>query len=155
MKIIACLLAIVLLAPPAGGADSGRSEWPNLTGLRAGQGVEVLKQNREWVKGAFVSFSEDSLNLRAKKQDTIIARADVRQVRLPKGHKRLWIGLGVGAAAGAGIGAAAADRLANESGGDFAGIKPAVTALIAGMGALIGLLVGSLVGGHTTVYEAP
>ena len=157
MKMIACLLTTSLLVPAAYAAGSAESSWQNLAGLRAGQGIEVQQHKRETVKGAFVSFNGESLTLSVKKQETVIARTDVRRVRLTgKGRKAMWIGAGVGAGAGVLFGTAAADRIANESGGDFAGIKPAITALTAAACALIGLGVGALIGGHhTTVYSAP
>ena len=130
-------------------------EWGNLAGIRAGQGVEVTRKSGETARGEFVRFDEGTVSVRVKGQDTAIARAEVRRVRLTgKGRKAMWIGAAIGAGGGLGIGAAAADRIANESGGDFNGLKPAITGAMAGVGAVIGMLVGSLVGGrHATVYE--
>lgn len=154
MKTIACLLSLLLVVPPAGAGDSARSTWQNLAGLRDGQRVEVLTRNSESFKGAYVRFSEESLTLRIKNNDTAIPRADVRRVRLRKGYKSLWIGLGAGAGAGALVGAAAGARLGNDSGGDFANLKPAITGAMAGVCGLIGLAIGWAVRSHpTTVYE--
>jgi hypothetical protein len=76
-------------------------------------------------------------------------------LRLAKSGKYTWIGAAVGAGAGAGVGAGSGESVANESGGDFRNLKPAITGVSAGLGALVGALIGSAMGNrHTTIYIA-
>ena len=138
-------------------SDSGVSAWQNLRQLSAGQEIEVTRTKGSTVRGTFVGFSDESINVREKQQETAIPRAEVSRVQLrPVGHgKCKWIGLAVGAGAGAGVGAGLGESLSNSSGADFKNLKPAIIGLSAVSGALVGLVVGSALGSrHTTVYRA-
>jgi len=149
-------MAIALMEPAMllAGDDDTPTNWQNLQKLAAGQSIEVAKSEGVPIKGDFVSFTDQSITLRGK-QNITLARAEVRRVKVrpSSGRKWLWIGALVGGGAGAGIGAGIGDRVANESGGDFANLKPAITGVSAGIGALTGVVIGSLVASrHTTIY---
>ena len=60
------------------------------------------------------------------------------------------IGAAAGGGGGAAAGAALGSRLANESGGDFNNLKPAIAAACAGSGALIGALIGTAARRHAS-----
>ncbi len=156
--IVAGTVAITLLAsPPILAGDSSVSAWQNLRQLSAGQEIEVTKTKGSTVRGTFVAFTDESISVREKQQETAVPRAEVSRVQLrPAGRgKCKWIGLAIGAGAGAGVGAGLGESLSNRSGGDFKNLKPAIIGLSAGIGALVGLVVGSALGGrHTTIYRA-
>jgi len=111
----------------------------------------------ESFKGTFVSVSDDAISVERKRQNVAVPRNDVARValRLPKGRKSTLIGLAIGAGAGAGIGVGAGEWLANESGGDFANLKPAIAVGFCAIGALVGAIIGSVVGNRgSEVYRA-
>lgn len=138
-------------------SDSSVSAWQNLRQLSAGQEIEVTKTKGGTVRGAFVAFSDESISVREKQQETAIPQREVSRVRLRPARRGRYtlLGLGVGAGAGAGVGAGIAQSLSNRSGWDFRNLKPAIIGVTAGIGALVGLAVGSALGGrHTTVYRA-
>ena len=135
--------------------DDNLNNWQNLQKLTAGQSVEVAKAGGVPIKGDFVSFADQSITVR-RKQNITLARAEVARVKVrpPGGRKWIWIGSLVGGGAGAGIGAGIGEHLATESGGDYRGLKPAITGVSAGIGALTGAVIGSFVAGrHTTIYQ--
>ncbi len=154
-KILAVALAASLFIASAAPKSDDRSSWQNLQRLNAGDRIQVEKKNHDGVTGDYVAATGESISLRVKQQDVIIARPDVVAIHMSgRSHRAVWIGLAVGAGAGLAIGVAVAERLSNESGGDFAGLKPAVTAATAGVGALVGLVIGAVAGGHrTTIYK--
>lgn len=138
-------------------SDSSVSAWQNLRQLTTGQEIEVTQTKGSPVRGTFISFADESISVRDKEKEIAIPRADVSRVRLrPAGRgKYTWIGAAVGAGAGAGVGVGIGESLANQSGGDFRNLKPAIIGVSAGLGAVAGLLVGSALGGrHTTIYRA-
>ena len=158
VKTVAVMVAITLLGPTLMAAgDSNVTSWQSLQQLAPGQKIEVARTKSGPVRGTFVSFSDQSITLREKQQETAISRADVSRVRLLPARRRRYalIGAAVGAGAGAGAGAGIGESVANESGGDFRNLKPAIIGVTAGLGALIGLVIGSAAGGrHTTIYSA-
>lgn len=157
-KGIAGIVAIALLEPALMLAKDGNlTSWQNLKQLAAGQEIEITKTQGKPVRGAFIGFADQSISLREKQQEIAIPRADVARVQLrpAKRGRYLWIGAAVGAGAGAGVGLGIGESVANESGGDFKNLKPAITAVSAGLGALVGAVIGStLCGRHTTIYIA-
>ena len=157
-RIVAITVAIALLAPaPMLASDSSGSAWQNLRQLAAGQEIEVTNTAGKTVRGTFGSFSDQSISLHEKQQETVVLRAEVSRVRLRPARRGRYalIGAAVGAGAGAGLGAGLGESLANSSGGDFRNLKPAIIGLSAVFGALVGLVVGSALGSrHTTVYRA-
>lgn len=152
------MVATALLGPTLVAAgESNPTSWQNLQQLATGQKIEVIKTKNGPVRGTFISFADQSITLREKQQEIAISRADVSRVRLLPAKRRRYalIGAAVGAGAGAGAGAGIGASVANESGGDFKNLKPAIIAVTAGLGALIGAVVGSVAGGrHTTIYSA-
>jgi hypothetical protein len=152
------MVAIAVLEPAvmlAGGSNV--TSWQNLKQLAAGQEIEVTRTKGGPVRGTFIGFVDESISLREKQQEIAIPRSDVERVRLrlAKSGKYTWIGAAVGAGAGAGVGAGIGESVANESGGDFRNLKPAITGVSAGLGALVGALIGSAMGNrHTTIYIA-
>lgn len=152
------MVAIALLNPALMlASDTSATSWQNLRQLATGQEIEVTRTNGSSVRGTFISFVDQSISLREKQQELAIPRTDVSRVRLRPAKRRryLWIGLAVGAGAGAGAGAGIGENLANESGGDFRNLKPAIIGVSAGLGALVGAVIGSVIDGrHTTIYVA-
>lgn len=157
-KIIAGMVAITSLEPALMlASDSNVTSWQNLKQLAAGQAIEVTKTKGRPVRGTFIGFVDQAISLREKQQEIAIPRADVSRVRLrpAKSGRYIWIGAAIGAGAGAGVGAGIGESVANESGGDFRNLKPAITGVSAGLGALVGAVIGSAIGGrHTTIYIA-
>jgi hypothetical protein len=160
-RILACVVALVLAEPAlirAGDGGTSTSSWQNLGTLAAGQEIEVERANGTAVKGAFIGFTDQSVSVRGKLSEIAIPRGDVYRVRLRRAgyRKYAWIGAAIGAGAGAGAGAGLADRAAYQSGGDYAGLKPAIIGLSAGVGALAGALIGTAIGNkRTIVYAKP
>jgi hypothetical protein len=150
MRIAKVALMGALLAGWAAAAD--RESWQNLAALKPGQRIDVRAVSKRW-NGEFVRFDAQALTLRDKKGEHSIAQAEVTRVTLPKRSRGIWIGAIAGAGGGLVVGAAAAERLNNESGGDFANLKPAVIAITSGAGALIGTGIGAAVRRTTVIYQ--
>jgi hypothetical protein len=123
--------------------------------LRVGQKIEVVDTNLKKYKGTFLSFSDEAISLRVKKQEVGVQRLNVFRVssRSRERSKRLrntLIGLGIGAAAGAVVGAAAVAGKPRQAG------ERRLSMVI---GTLIGSGVGTVVGaalspGYQTIYRA-
>jgi hypothetical protein len=157
MRNTMTLLSAVLAASNLLGQATDAASWQNLSRLAPGQSIAVTTKKGESLKGTFVTVSEGAISLERKHQSIAVPRAEVARVSLRSSKQRQYmlIGLGVGAGAGAGIGAGMGESLANESGGDFRNLKPAIIAVVCGIGALVGTLVGSWLGGRgATVYRA-
>lgn len=153
MHLLRVSIALLVLGSMAQAGD--RTRWENLRGLSTGERIEVSRRTHDGVKGTFVSVTDQSLQLRDGQQEITVPRSEVSKIRRSKGgHKWMWIGLALGAGAGTGIGAGAGENLADESGGDFAGLKPAITGIGAGIGALTGLAIGHWIDSrHRTIYD--
>ena len=147
MKIAALCL---LLAANAIAADT--SSWQNLAAVRTGQKVEVRTAN-DRVTGEFVRFDAQGVTIRDKKGERSLAQSEVNRVTLGKGSRGIWIGVAAGAVGGLVAGALLGERLANESGGDFSNLKPAITGACGGAGALIGAAIGASVRQGKVVYR--
>jgi hypothetical protein len=157
MRNTITLLTAVLAASNLLGQTTDAASWQNLSRLAPGQSIQVTTKKGESLKGTFVSVSEGAISLERTHQSVAVPRAEVARVSLRSSKQRKYalIGLGVGAGAGAGIGAGIGESLAQESGGDFRNLKPAVIAVVCGIGALAGTLVGSWLGGRgATVYRS-
>lgn len=154
-KIIAGLVTATLQPALLMAGDTHLTAWQNLQQLAAGQQIEVTTTNGRSVRATFISFGDQSISLHAKQQDMTIPRTEVSRVRLrpARGRRDTWIGAAVGAGAGAGVGIG--EHVADESGGDFSNLKPAIIGICAGIGALVGTLVGTATGSrHTIIYTA-
>jgi len=156
-KIVAGLLTVMLGTPAIMTAgDTDLTAWQNLHQLVIGQEIEVKTSDGRSLQGPFVGFDDQSIGLHRKQQDITIPRTVVSRVRLHPGKSRgyTWIGAVLGAGAGAGVGAGIGEHVANQSGGDFRNLKPAIIGVSAGIGALVGAIIGSVTGGrHTTIYH--
>lgn len=153
---IAGLVAITFATSTLMARDGDLTSWQNLEQLAVGQAIEVTKANGESLRGTFVSFVDQSITLRGKQQEIAIPQSDVSRVRLrsPGGRRWTWIGVAVGASAGLGVGAWIGESVAEQSGGDFRNLKPAIIGVSGGIGALVGAAVGSSIGGRdTTIYS--
>ena len=151
-KFVAGLIVITLGAPPSITAGTpNRRSWQNLQQLNSGQQIEIMKTHGESVRGAFVSFADQSVTVRDSSQDITVGRPDIARIRLRSGKSRKygWIGAAIGAGAGAGVGAGISQRLS-----DFSNLRPAIIGVTVGIGALIGAGIGLAIGGrHTTIYS--
>ena len=157
MRSTMTLLAAVLAASNLLGQTTDAASWQNLSRLAPGQSIEVTTKKGESLKGTFANVSEGSISLVRKSQNVAVPRAEIARVSLRTSKRRNYTltGLAIGAGAGAGIGAGMGESLANESGGDFRNLKPAVIAVVCAIGAGVGALVGSWLGGRgATVYRA-
>lgn len=152
-RSVSTLLGLVLISVSVFAADT--RSWAGVRELTPGKPIEVTMKQGKRLNGSFVSSSEESIVIRTKDQESTVPRADVSRVELRKGSRAVLLGAGIGAGAGAVIGYGAARWGANESGGDFAGLTPAVSAIGAVIGALTGAIIGYFVGHHhSTVYRA-
>jgi hypothetical protein len=141
------LAGVIAMSYPLIAADRDLSSWQNLQRLSSGQAIHVKKTNNESERGTFVSFDDQSIRLRTDRQESVIPRPDVAQVRL-RSHKGTWIGAGLGAAGGALVGATAAPSSDPD-------LRRPAAAGAAGAFALIGAWIGSVVSGrHNTIYKA-
>jgi hypothetical protein len=147
MKIVTLCL---LLVGNAMAADT--SSWQNLSAIRSGQKIEVLTAGDRFT-GDFVRFDAQAITIRDKKGERSLAQSDVNRVATAKRSRGIWIGVAAGAAGGLVAGSLLGERLANESGGDFRNLKPAVTGACAGAGALIGAAIGASLRRGTVIYR--
>src|SRR6185369_996876 len=150
------LLAIAILTSSLAAGDEDPAAWQSLRQLAAGQKIQVVKRDGESLKGAFLGFSDDAIRFQTKQQEVSLPRADVSKISRPadRGRRNIWIGAAIGGAGGLVAGGLLGARLANESGGDFANLKPAVIGGTGAAGALVGALIGSVTGKrHTTIYR--
>ena len=145
MQRTIAILFVVTVKLGAGPAAS----WQNLAQLAAGQSIEVVKTDHTSVKGAFISFSDESLRVKSQRQEVAVPRAEVSRVlRMGTARAITWLGVAAGAGVGAGLGARAGENY--ESGT----LAPAAAGVGAGIGALAGWVIGDLIGhSRATVYR--
>ncbi len=154
--LVGCLLALPLVEakalqeaqPPA---EPGISDWNNLQQVRAGQRIEVVDTNLKKYKGTFLSFSEEAISLRVKKQEVGVQREDVFRVSLrgsPKRSTSALVGAAIGALAGLALSAVAPETECGR--GCMMGMA---TVMGAGVGAGVGAAV-SFVPSYRTIYRA-
>jgi hypothetical protein len=159
--LVGCLLALPLVEakalqeaqPPA---EPGISDWNNLQQLRVGDKVEVVRTDLSKHKGTFLSFSDEAISLRVKKQEVGVQREDVFRVSLrgrPKRSTSALVGAAIGALAGVGVGALAANRYGSGDPGSESFIVFLGTAIGAGAGAGVGAAV-PFVPSYRTIYRA-
>lgn len=145
------LLICVIGIPCATWAQPGQASWTNLSGLRAGQKIEVVGADAKKHSGTFVSASDTAITFNEATGEQTLQKKDVRIVKLMENHHRLrnaLIGAGVGAGAGAGIGAGIGDSGSKVF--KFPGTDAAIFAIV-GLGA--GAAVGALLPCHGTIYN--
>jgi len=141
----------IAIASGSGYAREGENNWANLKQLQVGQKIEVVDMSLKSLTGTFVSFSDEAISLRIRKNDFTVGRPDVLRVSL-QGHKRgrnALIGAAIGAAAGA---AFAAYMGSGECPGSQNCTTVAVTSVAVSGG--IGAGLGALAPGDQTIYRA-
>ena len=152
---LALLLTITL---PLIAADP---QWERLKSLRPGERIWIDYMRGDKLQSAKAeasAWTEDSLAVRIKNSEVVLARGDVRKVAVYGGKSRAK-GAGIGALIGAGVGAGislSGGMLASgsgELGAEAAAVVAGFSMFCAGVGALIGLAAGSTK--KVTVYEAP
>ncbi len=144
--LLACLLAIACVS----NAQGGPSSWANLSGLRAGQKIQIEEMNSKKHSGILESVSDSAISIRDASGEMSVQKQDVRSVKLLSSSHRLRNTL-IGAGVGAGAGAAVGGGVAGSSGNDwFKGDIIAVGAV--GFGAC-GAIVGALLPAHDTIYR--
>ena len=86
------------------------SSWENLSRLQAGQKIEVIDSSMKMLQGAYLSHSDEAINIQHKNGPVSVPRSNVIRVSSREHSKRLrnaLIGMGIGGAAGIAIGGAA------------------------------------------------
>jgi len=154
------LLAALACVPAASAqtslaAKQSVTSWENLRRLRPGQKIQVVQTDLKSWSGPFVSFSAESVALKAAEGDRTVPRAQVLRVSL-HGGKRLrnaLIGAAIGGGAGAGIGAAAGGCSTRPWA--FCGSRGLTAAAVGLIGALAGGGAGAAIPGSTVLYRAP
>jgi hypothetical protein len=147
MRVVVAALCTV--APFAAATDA---DWENLRTLRSGQQIEVVQMDLKSFSGRLLKMSDDGIRVLVKKDERVVARADVFRVGVRRGARRarnIGIGLGVGAALGA---AAGRGLLAATEGSDAAGAVLGTTTII---GAGLGGGLGAIQAGYKTIYRSP
>ncbi len=130
---------------------SGESDWGNLQQVRVGQKIEVVDTNLKKLKGTFLSFSEEAISLRVKKDEVGVQRPNVLRVSLrgrPKRSTSALVGAAIGALAGLTLGAVVPETECGR--GCMMGMS---TVIGAGVGAGVGAAV-SFVPRYRTIYRA-
>jgi hypothetical protein len=153
MRRVVLLLLFFLGLSGSLDAQTQKNSWSNLSGLKTGQGIEVIESKLKRHDGKFVTVTDGLLTMKENGSDISIKREDVDRVSttsVPKRGEHALIGLVVGGAIGAGIGAAS-----GSSHGFLGGSSRGIGALIGiVIGAPSGAIVGAAVPAHTTVYRA-
>ena len=160
----ALLVMCVLALPCTLLAQANQASWTILSGLHAGQSIQVIDTSSKKHSGTFMSVSDTAISLQVAAGEQSIQKQDVRSVKLLSAKRRhnTVTGLVVGGIAGAGVGAAIGAATYKGctqqsfcvdilSRGELAGIGAA--AGFAG-GAITGVIIGSMLASHTTLYNA-
>jgi len=131
-------------------AQGNRASWADLSGLRAGQKIQIVDINSKKHSGTFVNVSDTAIWYQEAAGEQTIQKQDVRSVKLMQDKHRFrntLIGGAVGAGAGAGIGAASWENH-GYLGGRGVGAE---------VGAVIGFVGGAFVGvslpSHRMIYS--
>jgi hypothetical protein len=150
------LICVLALSCVSWAAQTNRATWANLSGLQAGQKIQIVDMNSKKHSGTFVSVSGTTLSYQDSAGEQTIQKQDVRSVKLMKNKDRLrniLIGGAVGAGAGAGIGAATNHPCSSQG---FC-IQPIGKGGAAGIGAVVGFVGGAVVGvllpSHEMIYS--
>jgi hypothetical protein len=150
------LICVLALSCVSWAAQTNRASWSNLSGVQAGQKIQIVDMNSKKHSGTFVTVSGTALSYRDSAGEQNIQKQDVRSVKLMMNKHRLrntLIGGAVGAGAGAGIGAAT-NHPCSSQGFCFQPIGKGGTA---GIGAVVGFVGGAVVGvllpSHEMIYS--
>ncbi len=154
------LLICVIAISCAASAQTDRSSWTSLSGLHAGQQIQVVNVHRDKYSGVFLNVSDTAISVRSEESDHVVQRSDVHSVKLMENRHRLrntLIGAGIGAGAGAAVGALVNNPCNPKPNETFACVGASISrGATAGIGAAGGLLIGGIVGAllpsHSTIY---
>jgi outer membrane lipoprotein SlyB len=125
-----------------------KTAWSSLTGLHAGQKIEIVDMQSKKHSGTFVSASDTAISYSETTGEHSIEKQDIRSVKLLEHQRRLRHTL-IGAAIGAGVGAAIVAPGLKD------GSKGAAAAVGAVIGGISGAAVGALLPTHSTIYKVP
>jgi hypothetical protein len=150
LRGVVLLLMCLLAMSDTSQARSDPAVWANLSGLHAGQLIQVTQTNSQKHRGAFVAVTAAAIRLQEGTGEVSVPKQDVLNVKLANDRRlrNTLIGLGIGAGVGAGVTAAAW-----ESHG-FVGSKGTGALIGAAIGGLTGAIVGAVLPGHKTIYNA-
>ncbi len=155
-KVLSLLLVTTIFSISLPAQEVGEHSWENLQQLRAGQKIEVVDTSLKKHKGTFLSFSEEAISLRVKKEEVGVQREDVFRVSLREKSKRLrnvLIGLAIGA--GAGVAAAEISVRAAQPIGRFRGEYRSIAyVVLVPVGLGVGAGIGAAFPGYQTIYRA-
>ncbi len=130
-----------------------KTAWSSLTGLNAGQKIQIVDTQSKKHSGIFVSASDTAISFSETTGDHSIEKQNLRSVTLMENKHRLrntLILTGIGAGVGAGIGAAAT----GHGGSIILSVSHAKGAGVgAVLGAVGGVTVGLLLPSHHTIYS--
>jgi hypothetical protein len=151
---LVCLLGVSC----ASLAQTGQSSWANLSGLRAGQKIQIVEISSKKHTGTFESVSDSAVSIKDAAGETSVQRQDVRIVKLMENHHRLRNTLVIGGASAGGgaIVGLAIGAAANKNNNGFFGpivTTGQLTAIGAAGCGLIGTVVGTLLPSHETIYS--
>jgi hypothetical protein len=125
-----------------------KTAWSSLTGLHAGQKIEIVDTQSKKHSGTFVSASDTAISYSETTGDHSIEKQDIRSVKLVEHQRRLRHTL-IAAGIGAGVGAAIV------AGGLKDGSKAGAAFVGAVIGGVSGAAVGALLPTHSTIYKVP
>jgi len=150
--LLICVLGLSCLS----WTQTNLASWANLSGLQAGQKIQIVDMNSKKHSGTFVSVSGTALDYQERAGEQTIQKQDLRSVKLMKNKHRLrntLIGGAMGASAGAGIGAATSHPCSLQG----LCIQPIGKGGAAGIGAVVGFVGGAVVGvllpSHAMIYK--
>jgi hypothetical protein len=156
-KVFSLLLVATIFSISLSAQEPGEHSWGNLQQLRVGQKIEVVDTNLKKYKGTFLSFSEEAISLRVKKQEVGVQRPNVLRVSLRGKSKRLrnaLIGMAIGAGAGVALAAAGNSAQANDP-GLGPDLRALAYAILVPVGGAVGAGIGAAVPpGYQTIYRA-
>jgi len=146
------LVAVLVFTMPQGlWAQNNQTDWHDLSQLQSGELIRVVDSSHKKHSGAFSSFSDESIILRAKIGEETIPRENILEIKRSKRSHRLR-NVVVTGLAGAGVGAA----IAYGGSGKCPCIgRAAVTGVTAVLGLAGGVAIGAFIPSHQTIYRAP
>jgi hypothetical protein len=130
-------------------AQDATTRWLVVTQVAAGKVVRVQLNSGRTFSGKLIRGSESGLVLQVSKGETMLAREEIREIRVREGRGRggrAKLGAIIGGSIGGGLGAAAGAGLGSAE------VAVAATVESAGIGAAIGAAIPDR---YTTVYTAP